>query len=295
MADRSLKSQDITFHEVSGGRFEPGQASVTEMGSRSPKVDSPTAEYPEVAEGTTRTAIVEPQPEPVPQSRPEPALSTGTPGAAARGFRALFWLVAAVGLVMALVFGAQAVGWLPQLKNPFASKTVDRSQPVLLKSIQDLSRYVAAEGTYEAVIDVQKDRKNVPDFLLNDRILFVANGSVEAYVDFANIGQGAITESADHRTVEIKLPAPQLGKPNIDNKKSYVFAIQRGLFNRVSDLFSGDPNRLQEVYVLAEDRIAAAARDNALADRAQANTRKMLEGMLHSLGYTSVTITFAAA
>jgi hypothetical protein len=31
-----------------------------------------------------------------------------------------------------------------------------------------------------------------------------------------------------------------------------------------------------------------------LQQTAEANTRKMLEGMLHSLGYTSITVTFAA-
>ena len=42
------------------------------------------------------------------------------------------------------------------------------------------------------------------------------------------------------------------------------------------------------------DQIAAAARESGLTDRAQENTRKMLEGMLKSLGYQTVTITFEA-
>jgi hypothetical protein len=207
----------------------------------------------------------------------------------------VFWLVASIGLVMALLLGAQVVGWLPHFGNPFASKTTDRSQPVVLKSIQDLSRFVAAEGNFQEVIDVQQNNQYVPDFLLNDRVLFVAAGSVEAFVEFGAIGQDAITESADRRSVEIKLPAPQLGKPNLDNKRSYVFATQRGLFNRISDALNGDPNRLQKVYVLAEQRIAEAARSSGLAQRAEENTRKMLEGMLHSLGYTTVTVTFASS
>jgi Protein of unknown function (DUF4230) len=304
MVDRDLKSD-------SAEHFERGRASVTSIGGRLPKFDTPTAEYPEVdpapqqdlrseppttgdddrsgpphdADGPHWSQLAADEPDsPAPPSR--------STGAAARGFRALFWFVAAVGLALALVFGAQAVGWLPQLKNPFATQTTDRSQPVLLKSIQDLSRYVAAEGTFQEVIDVQQNNKYIPDFLLNDRVLFVANGTVEAYVDFTTVGQGAITESADHKTVQIKLPAPQLGKPSIDNKKSYVFATQKGLLNRLNDAFNGEPNKLQAVYVLAEDRIAAAARASELPQRAQENTRKTLEGMLHSLGYTTVTVTF---
>jgi hypothetical protein len=215
-------------------------------------------------------------------------------GFGGRAMRALFWTVATFGLIVALVLGASGIGLLPHLHNPFQSKTTDRSQPVLLKSIQDLSRFVAAEGNFEVVIDLQNDKKYVPDFLLNQRTLFVAAGSVEAYVDFATIGQGAITDSADHKTVEIRLPAPQLGKPNLDHDKSYVFAEQRGLINRVGDLFSGDPNRLQQLYQLGEQKIGAAAKDAGLTDRAQQNTRKMLDSMLRSLGYTTISVVFAA-
>ena len=135
-------------------------------------------------------------------------------------------------------------------------------------------------------------RKYVPDVLLNDRTLFVAAGSVEAYVDFSSIGQGAITDSPDHKSAEIKLPAPALGKPNIDHNKSYVFAQQKGLFNIVGDLFNGDPNKQQQLYLLGEQRIADAAKESELPQRAQENTRKMLESMLRALGYTSITITF---
>ena len=61
---------------------------------------------------------------------------------------------------------------------PFGSRTTDRSQPVLLKSIKDLSRFTAAEGNFQEIVDVQKDSKYLPDFLVNDRTLFVAVGSV---------------------------------------------------------------------------------------------------------------------
>jgi hypothetical protein len=208
--------------------------------------------------------------------------------------RGLFFLMATLAVVVAIVLGMTAIGVLPHLKNPFGSRTTDRSQPALLKSIQDMSRFVAAQGNFQVIIDVQNDKKYIPDFLVNDRTLFVAVGSVEAYVDFASIGQGAITESADHHTVTIKLPAPQLNKPSLDHEKSYVFAQQKGALNRLGDVFSNDPNKLQQLYQLGEQKIVEAAKDSELAQRAEENTRKMLDGMLRSLGYTSITITFAA-
>ena len=208
--------------------------------------------------------------------------------------RGLFFATATVATVVAIILGLVVAGILPNLQNPFGSRTTDRSQPVLLKSIKDLSRFTAAEGNFQEIIDVQKDSKYLPDFLLNDRTLFVAVGSVEAYVDFGQIGQGAITESGDHRSATIKLPAPQLTKPNLDHDKSYVFAQQQGLFNHLGKVFQNDPNKLQELYKKGEERIADAAKAGELTQRAEKNTRAMLEQLLRSLGYTSVTVNFSS-
>ncbi|HEX5597526.1 MAG TPA: DUF4230 domain-containing protein [Micromonosporaceae bacterium] len=217
------------------------------------------------------------------------------PAAGSGGGRTALLLVGVIGLIAALCFGVKGVGFWPDWRNPFGEQRTDRSQPALLKSIQDLSRYVAAEGNFQVVIDLQRDRRYVPDFLLNQRTLFVGAGTVEAFVDFAQISEGAVTvtEAAEGKSVEIELPAPQLSKVRLDLAHSYVFAEERGLLNRLGEVFSGDPNRQQEVYLLAEERILTAARDSGLADRAQENTRKMLEGLLRSLGYEQVVITYS--
>ncbi|MFC7545228.1 DUF4230 domain-containing protein [Plantactinospora sp. GCM10030261] len=208
--------------------------------------------------------------------------------------RGLLPALGGIVLALVLVLGLQGAGIWPDWRNPFAKEQTDRSQPPLLTSIRDLSRYVAAEGNFQVVIDLQNDRRYVPEFLLNDRTLFVGAGTVEAYVDFAKISEGAVVESADGKSVEVKLPAPELGKANLDLEKSYVFAEKRGLLNRIGDVFGGDPNRQKEVYQTAEERITAAARDSGLADRARENTRKMLEGLLRSLGYEKITVSYAA-
>ncbi|MFB9237118.1 DUF4230 domain-containing protein [Plantactinospora siamensis] len=270
-------------------------------------VNEPTREFPEFAAG--RAEPPRPGQEiDVPLEGAEPAYGPaeppggdGTPPPAAptagvAGSRlfgcGLFTLVAVIGLAVVLILGLQGAGLWPHLRNPFGKEQTDRSQPPLLTSIQDLSRYVAAEGNFQVVVDLQNDRKYVPDFLLNDRTLFVGAGTVEAYVDFSKIGEGAITESADHKTVEIKLPAPQLDQAHLDLEKSYVFAEKRGLLNRLGEVFGNDPNRQKVVYQTAEERITAAARDSGLAARARENTQKMLEGLLRSLGYEKITITY---
>jgi hypothetical protein len=280
--------EHIMAHSDDGDRYDLGDPMPR---SRSGADPYQTAELPEVAPGSadggTVTTQLREDEAPAPPELP-PAGDRG--GGALRG---LFWLIGIIGVILAVLWGLHTVNLWPHLSNPFVGKKTDRSQPVLLKSIQDLNRFVAAEGNFQVIVDMQNNRKYIPDFLVNDRVLFVAAGSVESYVDFSAIGQGAITESGDHRTVTIKLPAPQLGKPNIDHDKSYVFAEQRGLVNRLGELVGGDPNRQQQLYQLAEQKITEAAKETALTSRAEENTRKMLEEMLQSLGYTTVTITFA--
>ena len=49
----------------------------------------------------------------------------------------------------------------------------------------------------------------------------------------------------------------------------------------------------QQVYVLAQQRIQAAASHSPLLAQARTNTRNMLTGMLHALGFKRVTVIFA--
>ena len=225
--------------------------------------------------------------------RPPPA--PAAPPARGGGLlRAVGGVVVVLALIGTLIWGGQRLGVFPHLSNPFAAKQTDRSQPALLKSIQDLSRFVGASGNFEVVVDVQKDRKNIPDVIFSDRTLFVAAGSVDAYVDFARVNDGALSVDQQTKTVTLKLPAPQLEKPNIDHDRSYVFAETKGVINHIGDLFGGDPNKQQQLYQLAERKIGDAAKSSGLAERAQQNTRKMLEGMIRSFGYTTVNITFGA-
>lgn len=204
--------------------------------------------------------------------------------------RFLFGLLAFFGLLVVVVLLIGRLVSLPDL-NPFDEKTTDRSQPALLKSVRDLAQFKAAEGTFQVIVDTQKDRDNIPDFLFNQRTIFVAAGTVDATVDFSALERGAV-DVVDENTVRIKLPPPELSRPNLDVKKSYAVDEQRGLVNRLGDAFGSGDDDQQEVYSLASDKIAAAAADAELTDRAEANTRSTLNGLFGALGYDDVTVTF---
>ena len=200
--------------------------------------------------------------------------------------------VGAIAAAAILVVVLSAVHLLPKLRNPFAQTTTVTSQPVLLKSITALSRYEAASGSFEVVVDLTKRTSLIPSFLAGSETLFIGQGTDIAYVDFAQLKSQAITMNANRTQVTVTLPKAQLEPAVLNVSQSYVYAQQQGLFNRVGNFFSGNPNSQQQVYILAQQKIETAAQQSPLLTEAQKNTEGMLDGMLTSLGFTHVTVTF---
>src|SRR5215472_4709141 len=169
------------------------------------------------------------------------------------------WLaVAALIAILALLLGLSAVQLLPRFHNPFAETSVDRSQPALLRSITALSRFEAASGSFQVIVDLAKRSSFFPSFI-----------------------EGTVT-----------LPAAQLEPAVLNVKQSYVFAQEQGLLNRIGSFFSSNPNSQHQVYVLAVEKIQAAARRSPLVAEAERNTTAMLTGLLRSLGFRQVTVIF---
>ncbi|MEQ4718715.1 DUF4230 domain-containing protein [Nonomuraea sp. B19D2] len=215
--------------------------------------------------------------------------SRTTPGVTPERRRRWRYVTGLLVLAVLLVVGGRlAWTWL----NPLGERSIDRSQPVLLESIKDLSRFEAATGNFQVVVDLEKDANFLPDAIKGTRTLFVGAGGVDAYVDFSGLATNAVTVSEDRTQATVRLPRAQLEKPNLDNSRSYVFAQQRGLFDRVQDFLSGSPGDQRELYLLAEKKITEAAVASDLRARADANTKAMMSGLLKSLGFTKVTVKF---
>lgn len=204
-------------------------------------------------------------------------------------------IVAAIVAVIVLIVVLSAVHLLPQLRNPFAETTTVRSQPVILKSITNLSRYEAASGSFQVVVDLTKRSSIIPSFLEGSETLFIGQGTDIAFVDFATLKNQAITVNKDRTSVTVTLPKPRLEPAVLNVNQSYVYAEQQGLFNRIGNFFSGNPNSQQQVYQIAQGKIETAAKQSPLLADARKNTEGMLTGMLTSLGFQHVTVNFASA
>jgi hypothetical protein len=195
---------------------------------------------------------------------------------------------------LALLGLARLGDLVPSLHNPFQSHTVDRTGPVVLKAVTDLHEYKAASGSFQVLVDLEKDTKYVPAVLKGERTLFVAVGSVDASIDFSRLGADSVAVSPDRRSATLTIPHALLSGARIDTSKSYVANRNRGLLDRIGSAFSDNPTSEKALYRAAEAKMGdAAAADDSLRTRAEDNTRQMLTSLLTSLGFTSVTVNFA--
>ena len=176
---------------------------------------------------------------------------------------------------------------------PFTTSEVDRSQPVLVQSLEDIGEFRAASANLQVIVDLEKDTRFVPSFVKGRRITMVVPGEVDAGVDFSNLAPDAVTTDDERTRVTVTLPAPHNFPARIDPAGVEVAGQSRGLIDRVGSLFGTDDSFQTEVLRLAEERLGqAAAEDAALDRRARQNLRSMLSELLGQAGFERVDVVF---
>lgn len=212
-----------------------------------------------------------------------------------RRYRSAGSLLTVTAVVIGLVVGAGILGdRLLRVHQPFKTEIVDRTPAITLQQLRDLAEYKAASANFEVLVDIEQDVKWMPAVVAGERTFFVGIGSVDAVVDFDRIDVRDVT-IADDRSVVIVLPPARYTSAVVDPEKSHVAARDRGILNRVSGVFADNPTSEQPLYVLAAEKMQAAAQETELKARAEANTSTMLRTLLGSLGYHDVEVRFDPA
>ena len=215
-----------------------------------------------------------------------------SPSLAAKAARPTAKLVAAVAAI-GLLLGALGAVVLPSL-GLFKTETKDRSQPVVLKSLTDLSQFRAASANLQDIVEVERDVKGVPSFIAGEKELYVVKGNVDAYVDFRRLRGDNVRVSEDGERIALRLPAASLAKAEVDLEASHPYETQRGALNRIAGVLEDQPTDDRDMLLLAQRKLqAAAAADPSLRDRAQRNTEQMLTRLLTASGFERVDISFA--
>lgn len=158
-----------------------------------------------------------------------------SPGRAGLGIVATASLVViALGLLALVVVGLLNV-W-----NPFGTTTVDRSGPAVLDRIRTLEEFTAAEANFTQDVDLENDNF-LPGFIKGERVTAIVTGNVRATVDFGDLGPNSVKVSNDGTSIQLTLPEPQLTDPEIDVGSARIVSRDRGIVDRIVDVFESNP------------------------------------------------------
>jgi hypothetical protein len=92
--------------------------------------------------------------------------------------------------------------------------------------------------------------------------------------------------------VVVTLPSAYAMTPVLDHQQSHVMNRDRGLINRVVGIFNDNPTSEDSLYQAAQRKMADAAGQTDLIQRAQEHTTFVLTGMLKSMGFEKIDIVF---
>ncbi len=191
--------------------------------------------------------------------------------------------LAGVVLLLVLTIGL-ARGWL-DLGNIFSTSTVDRSAPVILHKLRDVSTYDAASGTFSVTVDREKDVSFLPSFIAGERVIYSAYGTVDASVDLGKLDTTSVQHQADG-TLVVTLPHARLQGAQLNAKRSHVMNRDRGLVNRIGGMFSDNPTSERALEQAAVKKIDKAAVKTKLVERAERNTEALIQRIAKAAGVT---------
>lgn len=189
--------------------------------------------------------------------------------------------------LLALVFVGLLNVW-----NPFGTTTVDRSGPAVLQRIRTLEEFTAADASFTQDVDLEND-SFLPGFIKGERVTAIVTGTVRATVDFSDLGPNSVKVSDDGKSIQITLPEPQLTKPEIDEGSARVVSRDRGIIDRVEDVFASNPTDDSPVYKAAQKKLQSAAEQSDVIEQARTNTEQWLRTFLGAAGFDKVQINWA--
>ncbi len=149
----------------------------------------------------------------------------------------------------------------------------------IVHEVRNLARLETIKFSLEKIITAEI-RQGVFDWLVGDRLLFVAHGEVIAGVDLNKLNPEDLR--VEGSVLYVTLPDPEIFVVAIDNQKSYVYDRDTGIFTR------GEVNLETEARRAAELEIEKSALEDGILDLAAQNAESYLSRLFRDLGYPEV-------
>lgn len=145
-----------------------------------------------------------------------------------------------------------------------------------INEVRALARLETIQYSIEKVITGELGQGTL-GFLLGDKILFVAHGTVIAGIDMQKLNPEDMR--FENGVLTVRLPPAEVFIATLDNEKSYVYDRQTGALTRP------DPNLETQVRQTAEQEILKGALEDGILEQAQLNAEAYLLKFFAALGF----------
>jgi hypothetical protein len=160
------------------------------------------------------------------------------------------------------------------LLNP--TPTIIPDPVTYINEVRALARLETIQYSIEKVITGELGQGTL-GFLLGDKILFVAHGTVIAGIDLQKLNPEDMR--FENGVLTVRLPPAEVFIATLDNEKSYVYDRQTGALTRP------DPNLETQVRQTAEQEILKGALEDGILEQAQLNAEAYLLKFFAALGF----------
>jgi hypothetical protein len=149
----------------------------------------------------------------------------------------------------------------------------------IVHEIRSLARLETIQFSLEKIITAET-RQGVFDWLIGDRLIFVAHGEVIAGIDLNKLDPEDLEVKGG--VLYVTLPEVEIFITALDNEQSYVYDRDTGLFTH------GEVNLETEARRAAEREIEKSALEDGILDLAEQNAISFLDRLFRDLGYPEV-------
>lgn len=201
-------------------------------------------------------------------------------------------LLIAVGGLIAAALG---LGWVlgarvhaPSVAPASSAVTVVRPLPNVLLAVRDLAALETVSFHMERVIDLSEKQSRLFGLIqTEDALLLVAVADVTAGVNLAKLSDGDVLIDAKNGRARLTLPPPEILHVALDPAHTYVHTRRTGLLAQRQEQLEA------RARAEAEHELVEAAKQAQILSRAQENAQRVVTGLVRSLGFANVEITFA--
>ena len=149
----------------------------------------------------------------------------------------------------------------------------------IVHEVRSLARLETIKFSLEKIITAET-RQGVFEWLVGDRLIFVAHGEVIAGIDLKKLDPEDLEVKAG--VLYVTLPEAEIFVTAIDNEQSYVYDRDTGL------LTHGEVNLETEARRAAEREIEKSALEDGILELAEQNAISFLDRLFRDLGYPEV-------